>query len=68
MILEFKTARSKTNGIRKYLAIDTDKGVFSRVDPHMITQEIEIKTADYNELIRQLSHENFLKVNDIQNF
>lgn len=54
MILEFKTKRNKTNGYRKYLCIDTGTKMYSRNDRRMITEGIEIKTSDYNELIKKL--------------
>lgn len=55
MKLEFKTARNKTNGSRKYLYIDTEKKIYSTFCPRMIVDGIEIKTADYKALIKELS-------------
>ena len=53
MIIEFKTARN-ANGSRKYLAIDTNAEIYTTFNPYMITNGIEIKTADYNELLEKL--------------
>ena len=54
MILEFKTARNKTNGTRRYLAIDTGAETYSTFCPFMVAQGIEIKYSDYKELIEKL--------------
>ena len=54
MILEFKTARNKTNGSRRYLAIDTGAEMYSTFCPFMVTPGIEIKYSDYKELIEKL--------------
>ena len=54
MILEFKTARNKTNGSRRYLAIDTGAEMYSTFCPFMVTPGIEIKYKDYKELIEML--------------
>ena len=51
MILEFKTARNKTNGSRRYLAIDTGSETYSTFCPFMVTPGIEIKYSDYKALI-----------------
>lgn len=53
MILEFKTARNKTNGSRHYLAIDTGAEVFSTFCPFMIVSGIEIKYSDYKAMIEK---------------
>ena len=53
MILEFKTARNKTNGSRRYLAIDTDTEIYSTFCPFMITPGIEIKYNDYKAMIEK---------------
>ena len=54
MILEFKTARNKTNGSCRYLAIDTGAETYSTFCPFMVTPGIEIKYSDYKELIEKL--------------
>ena len=54
MILEFKTARNKTNGSRHYLAIDTGAETYSTFCPFMVTPGIEIKYSDYKALIEKL--------------
>ena len=54
MILEFKTARNKTNGSRRYLAIDTGAEMYSTFCPFMVTPGIEIKYSDYKALIEML--------------
>ena len=54
MILEFKTARNKTNGSCRYLAIDTGAEIYSTFCPFMVTPGIEIKYSDYKELIEKL--------------
>ena len=54
MILEFETARNKTNGSRRYLAIDTGAEMYSTFCPFMVTPGIEIKYKDYKELIEML--------------
>lgn len=54
MLLEFKTARNKTNGSRHYLAIDTEAEIYSTFCPFMVTPGIEIKYKDYKELIEKL--------------
>jgi len=58
MLLEFKTARSQTGG-RKYLAIATDKKVFTRNCPKVVTPGIEIKSRDYKELTDRLKKEGY---------
>lgn len=62
MLLEFKTARNKTNGHRHYLAIDTGAECYSTNCPYIITPGIEIKKSDYNELIEKLNRANFERV------
>ena len=54
MLLEFKTARNKTNGSHRYLAIDTGAEIYSTFCPFMETPGIEIKYSDYKELIEKL--------------
>ena len=54
MILEFKTARNKTNGLRRYLAIDPGAETYSTFCPFMVTPGIEIKYSDYKALIEKL--------------
>ena len=54
MILEFKTARNKTNGSRRYLAIDTGAEIYSTFCPFMVTPGIEIKYSDSKVLIERL--------------
>ena len=53
MILEFKTARNKTNGSRRYLALDTGAETYSTFCPFMVTPGIEIKYSDYKALIEK---------------
>lgn len=59
MILEFKTARNKTNGSRKWLHIDTDKKRYTTQCPKMIPDGIEIKTKDYRSIIEDLKREDY---------
>lgn len=58
MILKFKTARN-ANGNRRYLAINTADGTFTRNNPHFIMEGIEIKSRDYMELVKQLENNGF---------
>lgn len=58
MILQFKTARN-ANGNRRYLAINTADGTFTRNNPHFIMECIEIKSRDYMELVKQLENNGF---------
>lgn len=58
MILQFKTARN-ANGNRRYLAINTADGTFTRNNPHFIMEGIEIKSRDYMELVKQLENNGF---------
>lgn len=62
MIFEFKTARNKMNGARKWLQIDTEKRTYTRFCPRMIVEGIEIKNADYKELLKQLKENGFSEV------
>ena len=62
MILEFKTKRNP-NGNSKYLYIDTGAETFSLRNPHFINQGIEIKNADYKELIEKLKMFGFQEFN-----
>ena len=62
MILEFKTARNKNTGYRKYLAIDTEKQRYTIMNPHIITSGIEIKVRDYKQLLKQLSDSKYNEV------
>ena len=64
MILQFKTKRN-TYGHRKYLAIDTGSETYTRHDPYIVTEGIEIKTSDYNELIEQLKRNEYKEVERI---
>lgn len=59
MILEFKTARNKTNGSRKWLHIDTDKKKYTTQCPRMIPDGIEIKAKDYRSIIEMLHEEGY---------
>ena len=54
MLLEFKTARNKTNGSRRYLAIDTVAETYSTFCPFMVAPGIEIKYSDYKAMIEKL--------------
>lgn len=58
MILQFKTARN-ANGNRRYLAINTADGTFTRNNLHFIMEGIEIKSRDYMELVKQLENNGF---------
>ena len=58
MILQFKTARN-TNGNRRYLAINTAAGTFTRNNPRFIMEGIELKARDYSELVKQLENNGF---------
>lgn len=58
MILQFKTARN-ANGNRRYLAINTADGTFTRNNPNFIMEGIEIKSRDYMELVKQLENNGF---------
>ena len=60
MIIEFKTARN-INGHREYLRIDTDNKTFTR-QPHFIAEGIEIKKADYREMLGKLKESNYKEV------
>lgn len=62
MIFEFKTAQNKMNGARKWLQIDTEKRQYTRFCPRMIVEGIEIKGADYKELLKQLQENGFSEV------
>lgn len=53
MILEFKTRRNAC-GHRHYLIIDTGAEEYSRNTRYMITEGVEIKKTDYNEIIETL--------------
>lgn len=61
MIMKFKTPRG-SYGNRKYLEINTDTKTYTRLDPHIITEGIEIKSKDYSEIIEQLKTNNFIEV------
>lgn len=63
MLLEFKTSRNKTNGSRKYLAIDTEAHCYSTFCPYMIVPGIEIKLKDMKELIEKCEFYDFEKKN-----
>lgn len=51
MIIRFKTKRNN-NGHRKYLAIDTDSSAYCTMCPRIVAEGIEIKTADYNNILK----------------
>jgi hypothetical protein len=57
MLFQFKTARNKTNGSRKTLKIDTEKKTYTTREAHMIPEGIEIKTADYRELLNRVQND-----------
>lgn len=50
MILQFKTARN-ANGNRRYLAINTAAGTFTRNNPRFIMEGVELKSRDYTALV-----------------
>lgn len=62
MLLEFKTSNRNTYGRRKYLAIDTEAGIYSTTPSRMIVDGIEVKTADYKELIEKCKRLEFKEV------
>ena len=62
MILEFCTRRN-ANGHRHYIAIDTKAECYTRQNPRMICGGAEIKSRDYNELIKELQNNHFQEVN-----
>ena len=64
MLLEFKTARNKTNGSCRYLAIDTGAEIYSTFCPFMITPGIEIKYRDYKEMIEKLEKLEYHRSNE----
>lgn len=64
MILQFKTPRN-SYGHRKYLCIDTVECTYTTFCPKMIVEGIEIRNADYKELIENLNAEGYIENKDI---
>lgn len=58
MILRFKTKRNG-NGWRRYLALDTDKKVFTTECPRMIMDGEEITTAAIRNIRETAEHAGF---------
>lgn len=58
MIFQFITGRNEY-GHRKYLFIDTDRKVFSRNCNSFFAEGIQIKKADYKELVNRLQFMEF---------
>lgn len=59
MIIEFKTRRNRTNGSRRYLAIDTEARVYTRNAPRMTVDGLEISAADYREMLQRVTRQEF---------
>lgn len=66
MILEFKTTNKNTYGRRKYLMIDTGAETYTTTCNSMIITGIEIKTADYKELIAQCERNEYTRRDKIK--
>lgn len=64
MILQFKTPRNQ-NGNRRYLAIDTAAGTFTRKNPRFIMEGIEVKSRDYSQLIKELEKSGFIEKEEV---
>lgn len=64
MILQFKTARN-TNGNRRYLAINTAAGTFTRNNPRFIMEGVELKSRDYTALVEQLKSGGFIEKEEV---
>lgn len=64
MILQFKTPRNK-NGNRRYLAIDTTAGTFTRNNPRFIMEGIEVKSRDFTELVKELEKNGFTEKEEV---
>lgn len=64
MILQFKTPRNK-NGNRRYLAIDTAAGTFTRNNPRFIMEGIEVKSRDFTELVKELEKNGFTEKEEV---
>ena len=61
MILEFKTSNKNTYGRRKYLLIDTGAETYTTESHSMIITGIEVKTADYRELLDMCERNGYKK-------
>ena len=64
MILQFKTPRNQ-NGNRRYLAIDTAAGTFTRKNPRFIMEGIEVKSRDYSQLVKELENNSFIENEEV---
>lgn len=64
MILQFKTARN-ANGNRRYLAINTAAGTFTRNNPRFIMEGVELKSRDYTALVEQLKSGGFIEKEEV---
>lgn len=62
MIIEFKTSNKNTYGHRKYLAIDTNNNTYTTTCNSMIIDGIEIKAADYKQLIKNCIDNGYTEV------
>lgn len=64
MVLQFKTPRNQ-NGNRRYLAIDTAAGTFTRKNPRFIMEGIEVKSRDYSQLVKELENNSFIEKEEV---
>jgi len=64
VILQFKTARN-ANGNRRYLAINTAAGTFTRNNPRFIMEGVELKSRDYTALVEQLKSGGFIEKEEV---
>lgn len=64
MILQFKTTRN-ANGNRRYLAINTAAGTFTRNNPRFIMEGVELKSRDYTALVEQLKSGGFIEKEEV---
>ena len=64
MILEFKTKRN-ANGNRRFLEIDTDKGIYARNCPRMVSDGAEIGYAAMCNLIERCKADGYKEVDYI---
>ena len=64
MVLQFKTPRNKC-GNRRYIAIDTAAGTFTRHNPHFIIEAIELKNRDFSQLVKELENGGFIEKEEV---
>lgn len=62
MIIEFKTSNKNTYGRRKYLGIDAKNKTYTTTCNSMVIDGIEIKTADYKQLIKNCIDNGYTEV------